>query len=166
MPKLISNYEYNQTQVEMSQLKQDVKELERKLESATQETELAVVTLKENRTKMDSMQENFELKEKKAVVALEDKLAKEITALEAKHNKEITALERKLTSEKQTDLEKMTKNHYKKLSDSMTKLHEEGNAQTKFMQETVQNVIKSASGFATANDTSTQIEHKTEAKGK
>lgn len=148
--KIISTYEYNQLKIKAEKADthlEDCKKAEKAVEDIQKE--------------MNSMQDKFELKEKQAVAALEDKLAKEISKLEKNHNTEIVKLERDLRTEKQNDLEKMTKDHYKKLSDSMTKLHEEGNAQTKFMQETVQNVIKSASGFATATNTHTQITHET-----
>lgn len=148
--KIISTYEYNQ-----------LKEKAGRADVYLEDCKKAEKAAEEIQKEMNSMQDKFELKEKQAVAALEDKLAKEISKLEKSHNNEIVKLERDLRTEKQNDLEKMTKDHYKKLSDSMTKLHEEGNAQTKFMQETVQNVIKSASGFATATNTHTQITHET-----
>jgi hypothetical protein len=66
----------------------------------------------------------FEFKEKKAVAALEQKLTKEKLKLESD-------LQTKMSDFKEKELSKM----YDKLSGSLTKLHEEGNANSKFIQE-------------------------------
>lgn len=153
--KIISSYEYKE-------LNRRVEEAEAKSKRLEAQNKTLHDTVKELKTERDSMKDKYELKEKQAVSAMEDKISKTINKLEQEHNKAITELEKTLRNEKISELEEMNKIHYKKLSDSMTKLHEEGNAQTKFMQETVQNVIKSASGFAKASNTHTQIEHTTE----
>jgi len=155
--KIISNYEY----IQLNNAKRKVTISEDELKFKDETIDHLRAKLKDQDQLIKTMQDKFELREKQAVAALEDKLAKEITKLESAHNKDITALERKLTQEKQNDLEKMMKENYAKLSDSMTKLHEEGNAQTKFMQETTQTLLQSASGFARASNTSTQIAHNT-----
>lgn len=98
------------------------------------------------------MQEKFELNEKKVVAALEDKLAKERNELEAQHQKEINDLkadydrkmvevEKKSMDKYNRQLEKLTNENYDKLSKSMAKLHEEGNAQTKFVQDLSKDLI-------------------------
>ena len=157
--RIISTYEYNELKKKASRAEDAEASLDRALEEGKERLADLNDRIKGKEATIANMQDKFELNEKKVVAALEDKLAKEISKLESAHNKDITELERKLVQEKQGELEKMMKDNYVKLSDSMTKLHEEGNAQTKFMQETTQTLLKSASGFARSANTSTQITH-------
>jgi len=157
--RIISTYEYNELKKKASRVDDAEKELDMQIGYGKDQAKTLRDQIKDKEATIANMQDKFELNEKKVVAALEDKLAKEISKLESAHNKDITELERKLVQEKQGELEKMMKDNYVKLSDSMTKLHEEGNAQTKFMQETTQTLLKSASGFARSANTSTQITH-------
>jgi len=104
------------------------------------------------------MKENFELQEKKAVAALEDKLAKEINDLKAKHQRALMDVERKASEKFNTQLEKLTKENYEKLSGSMTKLHEEGNQQTKFVQSIAEKMIGTLGTSLPMNSQKLQIE--------
>ena len=80
--------------------------------------------LKEHNEFAQRLQDEFELKEKKLVFALEAKLEKELLEKEKEYNRKEMEFTKKGTEE-----------NYAKLSESLTKLHEEGNAQTKFVQD-------------------------------
>lgn len=82
----------------------------------------------------------FEFKEKKAVAALENRMEKEKMALEKKFQADMAEF-------KENELAKM----YDKLSGSLTKLHEEGNANTKFIQEMNIEMAKSLTPALTHN---------------
>lgn len=100
------------------------------------------------------LNEEFELKEKKVVAAFEDKLSKSISDLEDNHRKEITALKEKHLEDKARFMEEGLTKNYDKLSNSLTKLHEEGNVQTKFVQELA---LKMSDSFTPASYTKIAI---------
>ena len=158
--KIISNYEYKQLNERVEKAETKLARVDEELKRAKENNETLVEVADKANKALDELAEKFEFKEKKAVLALEDKLAKTISELESKHNKEIVKLERKHSNEKAAELEEMMKKNYDKLSESMTKLHEEGNVQTKFMQEMTSSVIKAASGFNKAGNSAPMIENK------
>lgn len=115
------------------------------------------------------MQEEFELKEKKVIAALEDKMAKkvnemtanhqqEVNNLKANHQRELADVEKKANERSNKKLEKMMEENYNKLKDSMAKLHEEGNAQTKFVQDLAKDMVKSVGASLPLNKHQLQIE--------
>lgn len=166
--KIISSYEYGEIKRKLKDAEAEAEHivvLETRFKTLTERLDDRTKSLNEAEKKysdianaaIEKIKTEYEIMEKKAVAALEDRLAKAQNAHDKKHNDAITRLEKEMTKKKNDELETMMKDHYKKLSDAMSKLHEDGNAQTKFMQEITNNVIKSASGFAKP---STQIEHK------
>ena len=150
MFKIISGYEYKEIVKKIS----DYKELKKQYESMRENYKKLGRDQEDSEKKrlleLDAVRVDYEIKEKKAVVAMEDKISKQRNDLEKSHDREISKLREKLTEEKNKDLEKMMKDHYKKLSDSMAKLHEEGNASTKHMQEITKEIIR-ATGLSNAN---------------
>lgn len=124
--------------------------LENKLEEKEQEIKSLQVSLKsvsdnleDALKKANRIKEEYDIKEAKVLAALEDRHSKELIRMEKQYNDSIVQIERDLTKKNNDEAEKMLKDHYKKLSDSMQKLHEEGNTQTKFMQETTKGLIAS-----------------------
>lgn len=148
--KIISKYEYNELKKlaekgeHVDHLKKQIKDSDERIDSLIrkeydQEAEVE--------RRVSIMREEFELNEKKVVAAYEDKMNKLENKLEREYQKKLNDVETALKNEKHEALESMLKGNYDKLSESMQRLHEEGNAQTKFMQETTQTIIKAAKGF-------------------
>lgn len=90
--------------------------------------------------------EEFALKEREAIAVLKLDSEQKSKQLEldyqrksqekdAKHALEIQKLKTDHANDKMTYQTKMVEEHYKKLSEALTHLHSEGNANTKFVQE-------------------------------
>ena len=83
------------------------------------------------------MKGKYDLEEKKAVVALEARLQRETTEMKSKYEQQLSEIKVKHSEEKAELRSDLAEQHYDKLSDSMTQLHEQGNATTKFMEKMV-----------------------------
>ena len=156
--KIISTYEYNEIQKKLKDAEKTsdhYKNMKNTLREA--QNKLKVIE-SEHRKDIKSLEDKYEINEKKAVTAMEDKISKLKNELEKSHQEKIHALKTELYEEKTQELEKMMKGNYEKLSKSMTKLHEEGNAQTKHMNEITKEIIK-ATGLGAAKVEVQQIEH-------
>lgn len=131
--ELVMKYNNQQHEFEMERkdLRQQIKDLGKELKEST-----------------EKVIEAYQLKEKQFTAAMEDKMAKTETKLKEEHMNVINVLKSKHLEEKGNFIEKVQTENYDKLSSSLTKLHEEGNAQTKFVQELAVNM---AGGFKTPN---------------
>ena len=102
-----------------------VKLIEDKWFREVQEKEKIIAEVRKERDDLEKkLTEQFKFEEKKATAALEDRLAKEKLEMERDFNN-------KMAKFKEEELGKM----YDKLSSSLTKLHEEGNTNTRFIQD-------------------------------
>ena len=97
----------------------------------------ALEQIRELKREIKDMKSAYDLKEQKAVHALEAKLDKELTAMARKNTDLVAGLKTKHAEELANIRVTSSEQHYGKLSDSMTKLHEQGNATTKFMEKMV-----------------------------
>ena len=129
--------------------------MESKYEGAHARVELLVQEVKELRNEEKMANEKFELKEKKAVAALEDRLAKKTIELEKSYNDRLHSFKETQLAKQAESFETMTSGNYEKLKNELAKLHSDGNATTKYMQEMTKEILHTVGMTHTAT-TSTE----------
>lgn len=135
---------------------------------STKKYQSAQEEIKELNRRLKDIEKDYDLRERKAVATLEIATEKRITKVENDCNKmieeirqecndKITAMTReydsKVSNLRSAHSEELSKiksesaeNHYSKLSDSMTKLHEQGNAQTQFIEKIATSMVEKMGG--------------------
>lgn len=113
-----------------------------------EQVELLNTTVDRVTDKMDRLHAEYEIKEKKAVAALEARFERDKLTLEKKYMQERADFEKKHLEE-----------NFGKLQSSLAKLHEEGNVTTKYMQEITGKLMDNMGRF-----TAPQLESKKNAR--
>ena len=98
----------------------------------------------------ERLQSDYELKEKKAVAALEDKLAKEVLEIKKEHDKNLMKFKEAELEKQQRNFQKLTDENYSKFREELSKIHSEGNVMTKNIQEMNKEMIHTV-GLVAAN---------------
>lgn len=98
----------------------------------------------------ERIQGDYELKEKKAVAALEDKLAKEVLEIKKDHDKKLLKFKEDELEKQQKNFQKLTDENYSKFREELAKIHSEGNVMTKNIQEMNKEMIHTV-GLVAAN---------------
>lgn len=109
---------------------------------AESEVKLLRHTLEKIEAERKLDKERYELQEKKAVAALEDRLAKRENELQQQYNRELAIFKDKELVKTNDKLQKMMEENYSKLKEEIAKIHSEGNVTTKFIQETTKEMIQ------------------------
>ena len=118
----------------------------------------AQIEIKDLLNQRDMAKESYEMKEKKAVSALEDKLQRQKNELEANYNKKLMRFKEDAFTKQSDKLEKAMEDNYEKLKDQMGKLHTEGNVSTKFIQDISKEMLRSAGSSMAVATGRAQIE--------
>ena len=84
---------------------------------------------------ISNLESEYDIKEKKAVAALENKYEREKLELEKKYEKRIQEAKEEAMREKDDFMKRHLEEHYNKLQSSLQKLHEEGNVTTQTVKE-------------------------------
>ncbi len=143
--KLISDREYS----ELLKPNKDLEETKLSLAKATEYADALKNRIKDLEEQVKELKQaerkikaEFELAEKKAIVALEHQRNTDLMNLEKDYNKKLTAFKERQTEEFTKKVQSLVEEQYSKLSNSMTKLHEEGNANSKFVQDMNKEMLK------------------------
>lgn len=113
---------------EKRRLKDKIEELERENQRLNRRN----VELREA---ADKTKQEYEIKEKKAVAALEAKHEKEMNKTEKKWQERIYKMREDLLKEREEFIKKVHEENYENLTGSLRSLHEEGNVTTKTIKE-------------------------------
>lgn len=128
----------------------------KELETLRQENKKQYEEIVALKAQIKASKDEFELKEKKVVAALEDKLSKETMKLEKEYNQKLANKIEALTKTHNDRYEKILTENYEKMTKALAKLHEEGNASTKFIMQANTEILR-AVGISRREDEPKQI---------